>query len=142
MSLTVKIIRLDKSLPVPFYPRPGDAGFDLYTREAFTVQPGERVQAKTGLKMEIPFGYVGYVWDKGSVGQVKGFKTLGGVVDAGYRGEILVGLVNLSGSPYTFEKGDKVAQMCIQKVENPEIVEVEELSESVRGEGGFGSTGK
>ncbi len=142
MSLTLKIIRLDKELPIPAFARPGDAGFDLLTREKITIAPGERVQVKTGLKMEIPEGFVGFVWDKGGISQKIGLKTMGGVVDSGYRGEIMVGMVNLSKESHTFEKGHKVAQMCIQKFEEVKIVEVEEISESERGEKGFGSTGK
>lgn len=144
MSLTLKIVRLDKEMPMPKYARLGDAAFDIFAREKTTVAPGERVQIKSGLKVEIPHGYVGFIWDKGSVSQKAGLKTMGGVVDAGYRGEIMVGMVNLSEQPYTFEKGHKVAQMCIQKCELVEILEVEEseLSNSERGEGGFGSTGK
>ena len=96
---------------------------------------------RTGIAMEIPEGFVGLIWDKSSIGS-KGIKTLGGVIDAGYRGEIQVMVTNLGDTAYTFEHGHKVAQMIIQKVEFPEIVEVSELSESLRGEGAFGSTGK
>ena len=144
MSLTLKIVRMDKELPMPSFACPGDAGFDMFCREKVTLLPGERAQIKTGLKMEIPHGYVGYVWDKGGVSHKGGQKTLGGVVDAGYRGEVLVGMVNLSKEPFTFEKGHKVAQMCIQKVEEVKIVDAMEgeLSESVRGTGAFGSSGK
>lgn len=142
MPLTLKIIRLDKDIPEPAYARPGDACFDLLSRELVTVAPNERVQVKTGLKMEIPEGFVGFIWDKSGLSHKNGLKTLGGVVDSSYRGEVMVGVVNLSKEPYTFEKGHKVAQMCIQKREEVTIVEVEELSETTRGEGGFGSTGK
>ncbi len=94
-----------------------------------------------GIAMEIPDGYVGLIWDKSSVGS-KGIKTLGGVVDAGYRGEVNVVVHNLNNVPYIFSHGNKVAQMLIQKVELPEIEEVGTLNDSSRGEGGFGSTGK
>lgn len=127
---------------MPTYGHQGDACFDLYARERTTVAPGERVQVKTGLKMEIPDGYVGFIWDKSGISHKGGLKTLGGVIDSTYRGEIMVGLINLSKEPYTFEKGNKVAQMCIQRREDVRIVEVEEISETARGEGGFGSTGK
>jgi dUTP pyrophosphatase len=142
MTLTLKIIRLDKELPLPKFALPGDAAMDLYAGEKTTIAPGERVQVKTGLKMEIPAGYAGFVWDKSGLSQKSGLKTLGGVIDSGYRGEVLVGMINLSTETYIFEKGHKIAQMCIQKIEQVEVVEVESLSESVRGEGGFGSTGK
>ncbi len=142
--ITLKIVRLDPELRMPAFGQPGDAGFDLYSSEMVTLAPGERAQIKTGLKMEIPDGYVGFIWDKSGLAQKGGLKTLGGVVDSGYRGEVLVGMVNLSATPFTFQKGEKVAQMCIQKVPLVEIVDVaaDELSQSVRGEGGFGSTGK
>lgn len=142
MSLTLKIVRMDKELPLPKYALQGDAAFDLLASEEVSLAPGERVQAKTGLKMEIPAGYVGFIWDKSGLSHKAGLKTLGGVVDSGYRGEVMVGMINLSKEPYTFKKGEKVAQMCIQKKEEVTIVEVETLSDTARGEGGFGSTGK
>lgn len=94
-----------------------------------------------GVAFEIEAGYVGLMWDKSSIGS-KSLKTLGGVIDAGYRGEVSVRVHNLSNTSYTFEPGHKVAQLLVQKVEFPEIREVNELTESVSGEGGFGSTGK
>ncbi|MEK7390785.1 MAG: dUTP diphosphatase [Patescibacteria group bacterium] len=142
MSLILKIIRLNKDLPLPFFAHPGDACFDLLANEKMTLEPNTRVQIKTGLKMEIPDGYVGFIWDKSGLSQKSGLKTLGGVVDSSFRGEVLVGMVNLSKESYTFEKGNKVAQMCIQKRDDVHIVEVEALSESSRGEDGFGSTGR
>lgn len=127
---------------MPKYALPGDAAFDLLASESITFKPGERVQVKTGLKMEIPEGYVGFIWDKSGLSHKGGLKTLGGVIDSSYRGEVMVGMINLSDAPYAFEKGNKVAQMCIQKKEEVTIVEAETLSETTRGEGGFGSTGK
>lgn len=91
--------------------------------------------------MEIPEGHVALVWDKSSIGG-KGIKTLGGVLDAGYRGEIFITVHNLQDEAYTFEAGHKLAQVLIQKVELLDVEEVEELSETKRGEGRFGSTGK
>ena len=92
--------------------------------------------------MEIPLGYVGLMWDKSGVVTKYGIKTIGGVIDAGYRGEVGVGMLNTSNVPYTFEAGHKVTQILIQKVESVEVVEVDELSDTSRGTGGFGSTGK
>ena len=92
--------------------------------------------------MAIPEGYVGLIWDKSGLSQKFGLKNLGGVVDSGYRGEIMVGIVNLGKEDYKFEPGQKVAQLLIQKVESPKIEEVENLEEGLRGENGFGSTGK
>ncbi len=127
---------------VPSYAHPGDAGLDLYAAEAITILPGEKKAVPTGIAMEIPEGFVGLIWDKSGIAIKEGMKTLGGVVDSGYRGEVLVGIINLSNKAYTFEKNHKVAQMVIQKKELVSVEEVTELSDTARGEGGFGSTGK
>lgn len=92
--------------------------------------------------MEIPEGYVGLMWDKSGLSTNHRIKSLGGVIDSSYRGESLLGVINLGDVPYTVEKGHKVVQMLIQKVETAQIEEVDELSHTTRGEGGFGSTGK
>ena len=92
--------------------------------------------------MEIPNGHVGLFWDKSGLAIKEGIKLLGGVIDAGYRGEILIGVINLGKSEYVFETGHKVAQLLIQNVESPDITEVAELGASARGQKGFGSTGK
>ncbi len=115
---------------------------DLFALEDTVAHPGEVVRVRSGIAMEIPEGYVGLCWDKSGISMNNKIKLLGGVIDAGYRGEILMGLINLGKEAYTFEKGHKVMQLLIQKVEHPEIVEAEELSETQRGTGGFGSTGK
>jgi dUTP pyrophosphatase len=114
----------------------------LFAIESVAIIPNQRVQVGTGIAMEIPEGYVGLVWDKSGLSHKFGLKVLGGVIDSGYRGEVKVGIINLSTEKYFLEKGHKVAQMLIQKVEKTEIVEVAELTDSERGEGGFGSTGK
>ena len=142
MNIKLKIKRLDKSLPLPGYAYPGDAAFDLYAKETVVLKPGERFPVPTGIALEIPEGYVGLVWDKSSVGIKEGIKTLGGVVDSAYRGEVLVGVVNLSEKSYTFSRGHKIAQMIIQKKESVVIEEVDELADSSRGIKGFGSSGK
>lgn len=118
-----------------------DAGIDLYACGKHEVLPRHTAMIPIGVAFEIIEGYVGLIWDKSSIGS-KSIKTLGGVIDAGYRGEVSVMVHNLSDTSYTFEHGHKVAQMIIQKVEFPDIEEVDELSNSLRGEGGFGSTGK
>lgn len=140
MEIKVKKIHPDAKLPT--YAHHGDAGFDLYAIESVTVPAGERVLVSTGIAIEIPEGYVGLIWDKSGLSMNHGLKNLGGVIDAGYRGEIKAGFVNLSKQDYTITVGHKVAQMLIQKVERAEIKEVEELSDTTRGHGGFGSTGK
>lgn len=142
MPLVIKAKRLDKTLPLPRYAYPGDAAFDLYTRERVELSPGQKKEVATGLSLEIPEGYVGLIWDKSSIGIRKGIKTLGGVIDCGFRGELIIGLANLSPETHTFERGDKIAQMVIQKKETATIEEVEDLADSARGERGFGSSGK
>ncbi len=138
----LNIQKLNSSATLPSYAHEGNAGMDLFAVEATIVPAGARVLVGTGVAMEIPFGYVGLIWDKSGLSNKHGLKTLGGVVDAGYRGEVKVGVVNLGMSDYKIEAGDKIAQMLIQKVEHPELVEVTELSGTARGGGGVGSTGK
>jgi len=140
--MQLKIKKLNNEAVIPHYAHFDDAGFDLFSTETMEIQPMSRTQVPIGIAMEIPAGYVGLVWDKSGLSHKNGLKTLGGVIDAGYRGEVKVGLINLSTEAYLLEKGHKVAQMIIQKKETCEIVEVDELSDTLRGEGGFGSTGK
>lgn len=142
MSMKIKIKKLDPNAKIASYAHPGDAGMDFFAVERTTISSGERLGVKTGISIEIPDGYVGLFWDKSGIAINKGLKTLGGVIDAGYRGEIIIGLVNLGDAEHIFEIGDKVAQMLIQKVEQPEIHMIDELSQTTRGIGGFGSTGK
>jgi dUTP pyrophosphatase len=140
--MNLKVKKLHRDAVLPKYNHDGDAGIDLFAFTETKLNSGERTSVPTGIAVEIPYGYVGLIWDKSGVAHKGGIKTLGGVIDSGYRGEIKVGVINLSKETYTFEKGHKIAQMLIQKVETVEIEEVEELSETVRGEKGFGSTGK
>jgi dUTP pyrophosphatase len=139
MKLYIK--KCKENARIPTRAHHDDAGIDLYACGDHTIEKGQTLLIPVGVAMEIEFGHVGLIWDKSSIGK-KSIKTLGGVIDAGYRGEIGVMIHNLSDTAYTFEHGHKVAQMLIQKVEFPDIEEVTELSDSLRGEGGFGSTGK
>ncbi len=139
MNISVKKLNPDAKIPV--FAHPGDAGMDLFSVEDLILKPGDRHSVATGLAIKIPDGYVGLIWDKGGPSHKYGIKTLGGVGDSGYRGEYLVGLVNLSQENFEIQKGQKIAQLLIQKVERPTIEEVEELEESTRGDGRFGSTG-
>lgn len=141
MSLVLKIQRIGEG-KLPTYQYDDDAGLDLYAAEEATLLPGEKKGIKIGAAFAIPQGYVGLIWDKSGISQKHGLKTLGGVIDSGYRGEVIVGLVNLSDAPYTFAKGDKVAQMIIQKKESVHIEEVDSLDGTHRGDKGFGSSGK
>ena len=140
MQLQVKLLHKDAKTPV--FAHDTDAGMDLFSVEEVTVEPGQRVQVATGLALAIPDGYVGLIWDKSGIAHKRGIKSLGGVIDAGYTGEVFAGLVNTGSEIQTFLAGDKIAQLLIQKVEHPEILIIEDLDETVRGEGRFGSTGK
>ena len=139
--MIIKIQKIDSNAKIPDYANTNDAGLDLYSVEDLVLGKGERSAVRTGIKMEIPGGYVGLVWDKSGLALKSGVKTMAGVIDAGYRGEIKVVLINLSNQDFKIKKGQKIAQMLIQKIEYPGIEEVEELGESVRGENDFGSTG-
>jgi dUTP pyrophosphatase len=140
--MELKVKKLSPDAVLPSYAHSFDAGMDMYCNETVTLLPGQISKIKSGISIEIPDGYVGLCWDKSGLSMNHGIKMLGGVIDSGYRGEITYGAINLGKEPYTFEKGHKVLQMLIQKVEKVDVVEVEELSGSDRGEKGFGSTGK
>lgn len=140
--MILKIKKIVSDAILPSYAHPGDAGLDMYSNETIVIKPNEAVKVKTGISIEIPDGFVGLVWDKSGLSTNHKIKTLGGVIDSGYRGESLIGLINLGDTPYTIEKGHKVAQMLIQKIERVDVIEAGELNDTSRGEGGFGSTGK
>jgi len=142
IDFTIKIKKLCPEAIIPTYAHPGDAGMDLYVPCDVELKAGERKSIPLGIAIEIPDGYVSLLWDKSGLSHKHGIKTFGGVIDSGYRGEWAVGVMNLSDKDYIFEKGHKIAQLLVQKVEHPNIVEVSSLSESSRGEGAFGSTGK
>jgi dUTP pyrophosphatase len=118
-----------------------DAGFDLPSAETRIIAPGEKVIIKTGLKMAIPKGYVGLIWDRSGLAAKHSLTTLAGVIDSGYRGEIGVVIINHSDKEFEVEKNMRIAQMLIQKIYQPSFTEVENLDETKRGLGGFGSTG-
>lgn len=139
VKLSVK--KLNDDAIIPTRAHHDDAGVDLYAYGVITVPPHTTVPVPTGVAMEIPSGSAGLIWDKSSVG-ARGIKTFGGVIDASYRGEVKVVVHNMNDTEVTFEHGQKIAQILIQKVELLAIEEVAELSSTVRGEGGFGSTGK
>jgi dUTP pyrophosphatase len=140
MELKVKKLHPDAKLPT--YAYPSDAGMDLYTVEEFTIAPGSHYLAPTGIAIVIPDGFTALVWDKGGVANRRHVKTVGGVFDTDYRGEYLIGLYNFGKAAQTFAAGDKIAQLLIQRVEHPALVVVEELDDTPRGEGRFGSTDK
>ncbi len=141
LNMKLKIKKLHSDAVFPSYAKKGDAGMDIFASETLTLNPGERGLVKTGISMEFPEGYVFLVWDKSGISTKGGVTTIAGVIDSGYRGELQIAVINLGQEPYTFEKGKKVAQGLIQPIVQAEIEEVSELSDSSRGEGGFGSTG-
>jgi dUTP pyrophosphatase len=143
-QVPIQILRLDPELPVPSYAHPGDAGADLFARVDVTLAPGERKLVPTGLAVALPEGYVALVHPRSGLAHRSGLSIVNapGTIDAGYRGEIQVCLVNLDPStPIELTRGDRIAQLVIQKFESAEFVEVDDLPDSVRGEGGYGSTG-
>lgn len=142
MRLALK--RLDRGLPMPGYAHLGDAGMDLYSAEDVTLAPGHRALVPTGIAVAIPEGYAGFVQPRSGLALRQGLSLVNtpGLIDSHYRGEIKVIAINLDReTPIELRRGDKVAQLVIQRVERCETVEVEELDTTVRGEGGFGSTG-
>ena len=140
--MKLKIKKLHKDAIIPKHAHYNDAGMDLFAIDSFEMSPNERKSIPVGIAIEIPDGYVGLIWDKSGLSHKYGLKTFGGVIDSGYRGEICVGLMNLSNESFKFEKGHKIAQLLIQKVESIEFEEVKELNNTSRGQEGFGSTGK
>lgn len=143
-GVQVSILRLDPELPLPAYAHPGDAGADLCAREDVVLEPGERKLVPTGIAMVLPDGYVGLVHPRSGLAHRSGLSIVNapGTIDAGYRGEVAVCLVNLDPvTPIKLRRGDRIAQLVIQQVATAAFVEVEELPDSSRGAGGHGSTG-
>jgi dUTP pyrophosphatase len=140
----ILITRLDPGAPLPAYAHPGDAGADLTTTVDVTLAPGERAMVPTGIGIALPEGYVALVHPRSGLAARHGLSIVNtpGTVDAGYRGEIKVMLVNLDQrEPVTLRRGDRIAQLVVQQVERARFVEVDGLPVSARGAGGYGSTG-
>jgi dUTP pyrophosphatase len=127
---------------LPEYSSLGAAGADLYANEALTLAPGERAAVATGLRIEIPPGHAGLVWPRSGLAVRHGIDTLAGVIDSDYRGEVRVVLVNHGREAFSVEPGDRIAQLVVQKVERAAFVSGRELAGTVRGESGFGSSGR
>ncbi len=140
--LEVKIKKITGEARLPSYAHPGDVGLDLYSQEEYELKPGERRIFYLGFALEFPHGYAAIVKDKSSLPKNAGIHTMGGVYDAGYRGEYNVQLINLGEVPYRIGRGDKIAQLVIFPVAICTLKEASELSETSRGAGQFGSTGK
>ena len=144
-KLQVLITRLDESIPLPTYAKGGDAGADIVSRIDITLEPGERALVPTGISIALPDGYAAFVHPRSGLAIKHGVTMVNapGTVDAGFRGELQCIMINHDPlESITFKKGDRIAQLVIQKVERAEFVEVKELPGSGRGTGGFGSTGR
>ena len=140
----ISIKRLDPELPLPSYAHPGDAGADLLSTVDVSLMPGERALVPTGIALALPEGYVALVHPRSGLAARHGVSIVNspGTIDAGYRGEVKVLLVNLDRhEPVDLRRGDRVAQLVVQRVEKARFIEVEVLPASVRGAGGYGSTG-
>ncbi len=143
-ALEVLVTRLDAGLPLPSYAHPGDAGADLVTAVDAELAPGQRAVLPTGVAIALPEGYAAFVHPRSGLAARLGVALVNspGTIDAGYRGEVKVIVVNLDPhSPVRFRRGDRIAQLVVQRVERVAFVEVAQLPGSVRAAGGFGSTG-
>ena len=138
------ISRLDPGLPLPTYAHPGDAGADLYARESVKLAPGQRALVPTGVAIALPAGYAGFVHPRSGLATRHGITLVNapGTIDAGYRGEILVNLLNTdTDRAFTIARGDRIAQLVVQRVDEAHFIEVESLPGSHRGDTGHGASG-
>ena len=143
-DIQVKIKKLDQELTLPRYANPGDAGLDLYSAVDVVIEPMRRVMIPTGVAIALPEGYAGFVQPRSGLAAKKGLSIVNtpGLVDSGYRGELKVIAINTDADePITIARGERVAQLVVQRVPAVELVEVDELDATERGESGFGSTG-
>lgn len=138
--MVLKVKRIHPEAKLPVYGHPGDAGLDLFSVIERDLLPGDVFAVPTGIQIAVPAGHVGLVWDKSGI-SLKGAHRLAGVIDAGYRGEVQVVMINLGSEPFPLRKGMKIAQLLVQPVSAVEVVEADSLDETSRGQGGFGSTG-
>ena len=140
----LRVQRLHPDATVPSYAHPGDAGLDLSSVEAVTLAPGERAAVATGLAVAVPDGWVGLVHPRSGLARRHGVTVVNtpGTIDAGYRGEVLVLLVNLGSEEVDLAAGERIAQLVLQEIGRARIVEVEGFEDTARGAGGFGSTGR
>ncbi len=149
MSTSLAVVRLDRSLPLPSRAHDGDAGVDLYSAQDVELAPGERVLVSTGVAVAIPMGMVGLVHPRSGLAARVGLSIVNspGTIDAGYRGEIKVALINLDpGRAIVVNRGDRIAQLLVQRAELPGLVEVSSfdeagLADTTRGDDGHGSSG-
>ena len=140
MEKILRVHRISENAKLPTYGHPGDAGLDLFSSVEHRLEAGEVFPVPTGIKIAVPEGFVGLVWDKSGI-SLKGAHRLAGVIDSGYRGEVKVVLFNLGRGPFSISRGMKVAQLLIQPVVTVRVEDTEDLDDTSRGENGFGSTG-
>ncbi|HTO11703.1 MAG TPA: dUTP diphosphatase [Candidatus Binatia bacterium] len=142
-SVRVPVHQVDAALPLPAYAHPDDAGLDLYAAETVTLAPGARALVPTGIALAIPPGFAGLVLPRSGLALRHGVTLLNtpGLIDAGYRGEVKALLINHGQEPVTLSRGDRIAQLVVQRVEHVTLAPVRALAPSARGAGGFGSTG-
>ena len=138
----LKVKKLDPTAAIPTRVNARDAGFDLYALEDCEIGPHSQKLVKTGISMAIPKGYVGLIWPRSGLAHKYGLDVFAGVIDSGYRGDIGVILYNTKSDHYKIKKGERIAQILFQKIEDFDLVEVDDLDDSQRGTGGFGSSGK
>jgi dUTP pyrophosphatase len=143
-ALELRVVRTDPELPLPAYAHEGDAGLDLHAAADVTLAPGGRAAVPTGLRVAVPAGWVGLVHPRSGLARRHGLTVANapGTIDAGYRGDVLVLLVNLGPDPVEVARGDRIAQLLLQRVGRAEVVEVADLDGTTRGAGGFGSSGR
>ena len=143
-KVKVLVTRLDPELPIPDYAKAGDAGADLRARIDLTIRPGERALVPTGIAIALPSGYAAFVHPRSGLALRSGIAMVNapGTIDSGYRGELQVILINHGQEDVVITRGDRIAQLVIQRVEEAEFVEVASLPGTSRGSDGFGSTGR
>jgi dUTP pyrophosphatase len=137
-----RIKKLHPDVQLPVYKRPGDAGMDIFSREDFMLVPGEQHVFMTGWSLALPPGFVSLIWDRSGMAAKNGIKVMGGVIEHSYRGEYGVVLINLTKAPYEVKRGDRIAQLLIQPICTAALEEVDELDETHRGDGAWGSSGR
>ena len=137
----IKIKRIYEDAKIPMYGSEGSAGFDIYSYEDYELKPGETKAISTGIATEFEKGLVCLIWDRSGLG-LRGIHKFAGVIDSDYRGEWKIVIHNSTNNVFQIKKGDKIAQAIFQNYYSTEFIEIKELSETSRGKGGFGSTGR
>jgi dUTP pyrophosphatase len=142
VEIAVRLLRRGARLPLPAHP--GDAGADLFSVEEVTIPAGERRDVGTGIALAIPFGCAGFVQPRSGLAFKHGIMVVNspGLIDAGYRGEVRISLYNSGSEPFLVGVGERIAQLVVQRVEDPTFTAAGELPDTVRGDGGFGSSGR